>query len=144
MRNLLDKFSALIGISAAHAQSSRPPSAAVTKPYLVNGVRFATLQAAFNAATPGSVVFASGTVNADPAVLRTANVTLQGPAKLDARGASAEGKALIVVKAAGFVAEEIEALNMAVADSNGAFIRMEANGDLTLRHCHVHDGQQGI
>ena len=69
-------------------------------------------------------------------------MTLRGPATLDARWASA--KPLIVVKAPGFLVEAIEALNMADSDGNGAFIRLEADGDLRLRRCHVHDLQQAI
>jgi hypothetical protein len=54
-----------------------------------------------------------------------------------------EGKAALVVKAAGVTVEGIECSGIAVRDNNGACIRIEGD-DLTVRNVYFHDNQQGI
>ncbi len=121
-----------------------PPPATIVRPYTVNGTSYQTMQAAFNAATPGSVVTVAGTIIGDAAVMTLPNVTLRGPAIFDAAGASAQGKALIVVQAPGFTVDDIDASKISVSDGNGAFLRIESPGVHTLNRCYVHDSQQGI
>ena len=105
--------------------------------------RYGSLQDALNAALPGDqVVLASG-VYAEGAIIGTREVVLRGEPGAHLRGHAVEGKAALVVKAAGVLIEGIECSGIAVRDNNGACIRIEGD-DLTVRDVHFHDNQQGI
>ena len=77
------------------------------------------------------------------AVVTTPNLVLRGEPGAHLRGHAVEGKAALVIKAAGVVIEGIECSGIAVRDNNGACIRIEGD-DLTVRNVHFHDNQQGI
>lgn len=66
-----------------------------------------------------------------------------GTPRIDAAGRAAEGKAIWVVRGDGVVIENVELLNCAVPDHNGAAIRAEGS-DLTLRRVRLHGNQMGI
>jgi hypothetical protein len=54
------------------------------------------------------------------------------------------GKALWVLGGAGVTVENIEFSGSQVPDENGAGIRGETSGALTIRNCYFHDNQNGI
>ena len=66
-----------------------------------------------------------------------------GRARLSAAGASAEGKAIWVVRGGAIVVENIDFIGARVPDRNGAGIRFE-RGKLTLRNCLFEDNENGI
>jgi len=88
----------------------------------------------------------AATYDGDAAVWRQNNLTLRGiggRAVLRANGASAEGKAIWVIKGSGAIVENIEFVGSTVADGNGAGIRQEGAG-LIIRNCYFHHNQNGI
>src|SRR5262245_9131411 len=66
-----------------------------------------------------------------------------GRAHLRADGAQAQGKAIWVIKGAGYTIEGIEFSGAKVPDRNGAGIRLEGPG-LTVRNSYFHDNENGI
>ena len=88
----------------------------------------------------------AGVYDGDVAVWRQHNLTIRGTggrAHLRAGGASAEGKAIWVLKGSNTTIERLEFSGAAVADRNGAGIRLEGAG-LTLRDCYFHHNENGI
>jgi hypothetical protein len=88
----------------------------------------------------------AGDYLADVAVLSQARLTLRGiggRARLIADGASAEDKAILVVRGGEIVIENIEFSGARATDKNGAGIRFE-KGDLTLRNCRFFDNENGL
>ena len=82
----------------------------------------------------------------DAAVWRQNRLTIKGRGgrvHLRADGASAEDKAIWVIKGAQTTIENIEFSGAKVAHRNGAGIRLEGAG-LTLRHCFFHHNETGI
>lgn len=74
------------------------------------------------------------------------NLLLRGAsafAHLEANGKSAGGKAIWVISGNNIKVENIEFSGCAVADSNGAGIRIEGNG-LYIYHCYFHDNENGM
>ena len=67
-----------------------------------------------------------------------------GRARLDAAGASAEGKAIWVLKGDNVTVEHIEFSGARVADENGAGIRHEGPGKLVVRDCRFTANEMGL
>jgi hypothetical protein len=87
-----------------------------------------------------------GTYVGDTAVWRADNLTIRGiggRARLLARGQSAEGKAIWVIKGRNAVVENIEFAEAEVPAGNGAGIRAEG-ANLRIVNCYFHDNQEGI
>lgn len=103
--------------------------------------------AAARIARDGDVVeIAATTYSGDVAVWRANRLTLRGVGgrpHLQAAGASAEGKAIWVIKGAHTRVENIEFSGARVPDRNGAGIRQEGPG-LTVRDCVFRDNENGI
>lgn len=76
-------------------------------------------------------------------VLRAHRVTViaERGARID--GATAEGKAALVIKGDDTRVEGLECSGIAVPDRNGACIRLEGR-NLTLRDVHFHDSEEGL
>jgi hypothetical protein len=104
---------------------------------------YSSLQEALTAALPGDQAVLAPGVYEEGAVIATPRLVLRGEPGAHLRGHAIEGKAALVVKAAGVVIEGIECSGIAVRDNNGACIRIEGD-DLTVRNVHLHDNQQGI
>ena len=66
-----------------------------------------------------------------------------GQAHLNANGNSAGQKAIWVIQGDDITVEHIEFSHCTVPDKNGAGIRQEGT-NLTVRHCHFHDNENGI
>jgi hypothetical protein len=105
--------------------------------------QYASLQAALAAALAGDQVVLVPGVYEEGAIITTPDLVLRGEPGAHLRGHAVEGKAALVVKAAGVTVEGIECSGIAVRDNNGACIRIEGD-DLTVRNVHFHDNQQGI
>lgn len=88
----------------------------------------------------------AGTYRGDAAVWRQNDLTLRGTggvARLVADGASAQGKAIWVIKGNNTRVENIEFRGARVPDGNGAGIRQEGAG-LTVRNSWFIDNEAGI
>ena len=84
---------------------------------------------------------------ADIAIWKQDNLTIRGVGaarpRLIAAGASAEGKAIWVVRGGRIAVENLEFRGARVPDRNGAGIRFE-RGYLTVRNCKFEDNENGI
>lgn len=88
----------------------------------------------------------AGDYLADVAVWKQDNLTLRGVggrARLVAAGASAEKKAIWVIRGGAITIENIEFTGARVPDKNGAGIRFE-KGRLVIRNCRFLDNENGI
>jgi hypothetical protein len=97
-----------------------------------------------------TIEITAGDYPRDVVVWTQSNLTIRGMSdqnggrvRILANGASAEQKALWVVRGGKISIENIEFSGARVADKNGAGIRFEA-GDLTLRHCRFFDNENGL
>ncbi len=111
------------------------------------GKEYAKPSDAAKAAKDGDVIeIAAGVYAGDVAVWQSSNLIIRGIAgrpHLRADGASAEGKAIWVIKGNNVTVENLEFSGARVPDLNGAGIRMEGLG-LTIRHCFFHDNEMGV
>jgi hypothetical protein len=93
------------------------------------------------------VVIEPGIYAADVASWPQHNLTLRASrccARLYADGRSAEGKAIWVLKGSSVLVENIEFEGARVADRNGAGIRYEGRGRLTVRNCRFTGNEIGL
>jgi hypothetical protein len=111
------------------------------------GETFQTIgKAAANARDGDVIEVAAGDYRADVAVWTQDRIAVRGVggrARLIAAGASAEQKAIWVVRGGRMVVENIEFVGARVSDRNGAGIRLE-KGSLTVRNCAFLDNENGI
>lgn len=106
-----------------------------------------TPSAAAKVAKDGDTVeIDAGTYAGDVAVWTQRDLTLRGvggPARLEASGASAEGKGIWVMRGGPFRVENLVFNGARVAHRNGAGIRLE-KGSLVVRNCLFEDNENGI
>lgn len=115
------------------------------------GQALATIAAAAAAARDGDTIeIEAGDYAGDVAVWKQDKLTIRGiPGKngecprLVAAGASAEKKAIWVVRGGAVTIDNIEFTGARVPDRNGAGIRFE-KGRLTIRNCRFVDNENGI
>jgi hypothetical protein len=106
-----------------------------------------TIGAAADFAKDGDIVeIDAGDYHADVAIWRQARLTIRGVGgrvRLIASGASAEDKAIWVIKGGNFVVENIDFIGTRVPDGNGAGIRFET-GRLLVRNCLFFNNENGL
>lgn len=111
------------------------------------GEELQTISAAARRATDGDVVeIVAGNYRADVAVWTQDGITVRGVGgrvRLIADGASAEQKAIWVVRGGAMTVEDIEFTGARVPHRNGAGIRFE-KGRLVVRNCTFLDNENGI
>lgn len=93
-----------------------------------------------------TIMVEPGVYAGDVAVFTQDRLTIKaagGRARLNANGASAEGKAIWVVRGGSITVENFEFVGARVRDHNGAGIRFE-KGRLVLRNCLFRDNENGI
>jgi hypothetical protein len=103
-------------------------------------------QAAKIARSGDTIAVEPGVYAGDVAVFTQDRLTIRvagGRARLNANGASAEGKAIWVVRGGSITVENFEFVGARVAEHNGAGIRFE-KGRLVLRNCLFRDNENGI
>ncbi len=113
------------------------------------GKTYATVRAAAQAAHGGDVVeIDAGPYANDVADWTANNLTVRGVGGraqlIVTNGTNQSGKGIWVVSAANFTAENIEFAGAAVPGKNGAGIRADGSGTLTIRNCYFHDNEDGI
>ncbi len=113
--------------------------------------QYATLNAAAAAAQDGDEIVIEAGVYTGVGIIATCyqnNLTIRavnGRAHLNALGVSiSNGKAVLVIGGTNVLIENIEFSNADVPDNNGAGIRYEGPGSLTIRNCYFHDNEMGI
>lgn len=106
-----------------------------------------SLARALAAAADGDTVeLQAGEHAGQAAIVTHADLTLRGQggrAVLQADGAHAEGKAILVVRGGRVLIEDVEFRGARVPHGNGAGIRFE-RGQLTLRRCRFVDNEMGL
>lgn len=114
------------------------------------GEKISTLTEAAKRARDGEVIeIRSGTYRAQPALWTQNNLLIRGARGAAARpvmladGASAEGKAIWVVRGGAVRIENIEFRGARVASGNGAGIRFE-RGQLAVHRCTFVDNEMGL
>ncbi len=109
---------------------------------------YKTIREASSAVQDGDTVEVdSGIYRQDVATWRKNNLTVRavgGRVHLMAEGANESGKGIWVVQGNDFTVEGIEFSGASVPDQNGAGIRAETSGILTIRNCYFHDNENGI
>ncbi len=113
------------------------------------GKTYATVHAAALAARGGDVVEIDAGLYANDVADWTANnLTVRGVGGraqlIVTNGTNQAGKGIWVVSAANFTADNIEFAGAAVPTKNGAGIRADGSGTLTIRNCYFHDNEDGI
>ena len=111
------------------------------------GQKITTVTEAARLAKDGDVIeIHSGDYRRQPVVWTQNNLTIRGTGErpvMIADGASAEGKAIWVVRGGNVRIENIEFRGARVADGNGAGIRFE-KGRLSIRRCAFFDNEMGL
>jgi hypothetical protein len=140
----------MLAASALGASLGTAPAAAQGAARVIQvmpGTAVPSLAAAARIARDGDVVeVAPGEYRRDTAVWSQRDLTIRaaaGRVRLVADGASAEDKAIFVVRGARITIENLEFSGARVADGNGAGIRFET-GSLLVRNCVFEDNQNGI
>ncbi|HEU4662780.1 MAG TPA: hypothetical protein VFS55_01985 [Dokdonella sp.] len=138
----------LIAIAAVLAFLLPAPASRAATLEVGPGHAFAAPCAAIAAAAAGDTILidAAGSYAGDVCAWSKDGLTLRGVngrPRVDANGASAQGKAIWVVAGDDTTIENIELSGCHVPDMNGAGIRQEG-ANLTLRHAYFHDNENGI
>jgi hypothetical protein len=124
-----------------------PPSGATRILRVGPQLAIRTIAAAAALARDGDIIeIEAGDYMGDAAVWTQSKLTLRGVGgrpRLIAAGASAEKKAIWVIRGGDITVENIEFTGARVPDKNGAGIRFE-RGRLIVRNCHFHDNENGI
>jgi len=112
------------------------------------GQAYAVPSAAAAEVRPGDVIkIAAGDYRGDVATWNASNLTIcgvGGRARLFANGKSAQDKAIWVIAGSNVTVDNIEFRDAKVPDQNGAGIRAEGGGDLTVRNSAFFDNESGI
>ena len=112
------------------------------------GQTYAKPSAAAAVAQNGDVIkIAAGEYRGDVAVWNASNLTIcggAGRARLYADGKNAGGKGIWVVYGSNFLVENVDFHDAAVPDGNGAGIRAQGAGTLTVRYSGFFDNEDGI
>jgi hypothetical protein len=124
---------------AAPAARSGPRSLAVCP----HGCPYASLAQALSAAGPGDTVSIGAGTYAEAGVIAADRVKLIAAPGAELKGVAVEGKAAIVVKGNDALIEGLDCSEISVPDHNGACVRLEGH-NLTLRHVHFHDSEEGV
>ena len=138
----------VIALAKAEGFATDSGDPAATKVIRVGPDReVATVAAAARVARNGDVVeIEAGVFNDDVASWPQDDLTIRavgGRARMVAGVASAEGKAIWVIKGTRVVIENIEFAGMRVPDHNGAGVRHEG-GSLTIRNCLFERNEMGL
>jgi len=122
------------------------PASAATRS-VGTGKTYATPCKAFAAATAGDLIeIQAGTYTGDVCTISQSKLTIRGVngrPKIAAGGKSAGGKAIWVVGGSDITIDNVEMYGAAVADKNGAALRLEGT-NFTLRNSFLHDNENGI
>jgi hypothetical protein len=147
----MSRLASLTAATVAFAGLAAGSASAATTRLVGPGHPYAKPCQAIAAAAPGDTVQidAAGNGSYDGDVCRSAvaNLTIEGVrgrARIDAAGRSSGGKAIWVLAGPNTVVRNVELSGAEVADKNGAAIRLEGDGDLTLSGVYLHDNENGI
>jgi hypothetical protein len=141
-RGIVGRVALALALTLGHASAAEEGLLRVGPQHALN-----TPSAAARVARDGDTVeIQAGTYAGDAAVWTQSRLTIRavgGRAHLRADGASAEGKAIWVIKGADTTIEGIAFSGATVLHRNGAGIRLEGPG-LVVRNSYFHDNENGI
>lgn len=145
IRNNSSRVTLAVSALIVGAAIAAPASAATRS--VGAGKTYATPCKAFAAAAKGDVIeIQAGTYTGDVCTISQSNLTIRGVngrPKIAAGGKSAGGKAIWVVGGSDITIDNVEMYGAAVADKNGAALRLEGT-NFTLRNSFLHDNENGI
>jgi hypothetical protein len=131
-------------------QAARARTKVLPGPHVIRvgrGLAVSKIAEAARIAQDGDTIeIEAGDYVGDVAVWAQPHLTIRGVngrPRLIAGGASAQGKAIWVVRGEDIAIENIEFVGARVADKNGAGIRFE-HGRLVIRNCRFEDNENGI
>src|SRR5690242_4868402 len=111
-----------------------------------SGMTYSTIAAAVAASKDGDVIqVKAGTYTNDFLTINT-KITIEGVGgmvKMVATTPPPNGKAMIVTNNT-VTLQNLEISGVAVSDLNGAAVRYQGVGDLTILNCYFHDNQEGL
>lgn len=107
------------------------------------GCSYTSIARAFAAAGPGDTVSIGAGVYAEAGIIAADRVKIVAAPGVEIKGVAVEGKAAIVVRGSDVSIEGIDCSQISVPDHNGACVRLEGH-NLTLRHVHFHDAEEGV
>jgi hypothetical protein len=147
----MSRLASITAVAVAFTGLAAGSASAATTRVVGPGHPYAKPCQAIAAAAPGDTVQidAAGNGGYDGDVCRStvANLTIEGVggrARIDAAGRSSGGKAIWVLAGPNTVVRNVELSGAKVSDKNGAAIRLEGDGDLTLTGVYFHDNENGI
>ena len=145
IRNNASRVTLAVSALIVGAAIAAPASAATRS--VGAGKTYATPCKAFAAAAKGDVIeIQAGTYTGDVCTISQSKLTIRGVngrPKIAAGGKSAGGKAIWVVGGSDITIDNVEMYGAAVADKNGAALRLEGT-NFTLRNSFLHDNENGI
>jgi hypothetical protein len=145
IRNNASRITLAVSALIVGAAIAAPASAATRS--VGAGKTYATPCKAFAAAAAGDIIeIQAGTYTGDVCWISQSNLTIRGVngrPKIAAGGKSAGGKAIWVVSGSNITIDNVEMVGAAVADKNGAALRLEGT-NFTLRNSFLHDNENGI
>ena len=141
--------SVLLLLALAAPAFSQDPATAARELRVGPGETFAKPSDAARAARDGDTVrIAAGTWRGDVCVWRANDLTILGAGAdatvLDAEGRAAAGKGLWVVQGTNVTIRGVTLRGAACPDRNGAGIRHEADGSLTVTDCRFEGNENGF
>lgn len=104
---------------------------------------YTSIQSAFSAASDGATVTISGEWTTGGAISAN-NVTIKGTSGARLTGGAVQDKGIMVITGTGITVQDLECSGAAVTDGNGACVRFEGSGNLTIRNVNFHDNQDGV
>jgi hypothetical protein len=147
----MPRLASITAVAVAFSGLAAGSASAATTRVVGPGHPYAKPCQAIAAAAPGDTVqidaAGNGTYDGDVCRSAVANLTIEGVggrARIDAAGRSSGGKAIWVLAGPNTVVRNVELSGAAVTDKNGAAIRLEGDGDLTLTGVYFHDNENGI
>ena len=154
-RGLLSGASDAVGLALLGSGLLTAVSRAATDPQRANRTlnvgplrEIKTLREAATLARDGDLVLVdSGEYRGDVAVWPQSDLVIRartGKVMLAAGGASAEGKGIFVFRGTDVRVENIDFAGARSPDGNGAGIRLDVGGRLTVSQCRFEDNQNGI
>ncbi len=112
-----------------------------------SGVTYATLSDAINGSAAGDVIAVSAGTYTENFPKITHSLTIEGVgglAHLEPLGTPSNGEGILVIDAPSVTLDDLELSGATVPAGNGAGIRFESGGTLTVSNCWIHDNQDGI
>ncbi len=135
------------GLRGVRRSSERDWTKTISITDQTTGVAYASVSAAISDSAPGDVILLSAGTYIEDFPKITHSLTIEGVgglAHLEPVGQPSNGEAILVVDAPSVTLDNLELSGATVADGNGAGVRFESGGTLTISNSWIHDNQEGL